>query len=621
MSTKKRVRFDSSTFTRTPRDAYGWPLEEFKDVVELITVIRDSIEKHRDLHSHGILHKNVRASNILICPHRSPGSIPDGSSPAVTGSLIDLSHAQKAKIWGSCHQSDPERDKVDLLRAITKNDLYVHLPRRPEFPELSSTALGYSGISLYTLETDVSDEDEDQSDCENDESGNDHNSQDGTQEEEDDEEAGVSSEDAVTPLETTEQDQLEKMETSRHILDLRLALENRVDTLEEKLLLRILRRFRNNVCKAVAFLVAMLIRYDADTENPKQMHEEIERRLVYPQDRHYNKWIGSSFDDHVPDWKTWSAHTRRTRIHAFMSAEVLSGRYIAERLAPDTRPEKAEPFTHTAIHDIESFFWVLLFQCLVRDGPGGHCRPGTRFNVKASKTAMAGQLPFVERSPRGLLVLVGDDVTRLQICVHNFFSTSDANRLVAHKSMLFSQSSELAGAVDLVHPYFDRVKPLLREWWTIMRLAYEMDGVLMEGCIHDQVLDFLNRSLEELKTGEKGEVEKELDAATGQSIVDARLADLERIYEDVASSSLSPEAAQSSSSSYSNKAPRLSAPRRSDNTPPRTALASRLSSVRKQTSSKKSKSKKIQVPRRAGCSDVDIDLLDHLIRELDGQDV
>src|ERR1700684_2514021 len=52
----------------------------------------------------------------------------------------------------------------------------------------------------------------------------------------------------------------------------------------------------------------------------------------------------------------------------FMSAEVMLSKNIAQSF-------RIEPFTHNAIHDLESFFWVLVYICLTRNGPGGKRRP------------------------------------------------------------------------------------------------------------------------------------------------------------------------------------------------------------------------------------------------------
>lgn len=53
-----------------------------------------------------------------------------------------------------------------------------------------------------------------------------------------------------------------------------------------------------------------------------------------------------------------------------MSAEILgnSKYFTVSQLREDG------PVVHSAIHDLESFFWVLLYLCLTRSGPGGERR-------------------------------------------------------------------------------------------------------------------------------------------------------------------------------------------------------------------------------------------------------
>ncbi|KAG6846605.1 hypothetical protein H0H93_012865, partial [Arthromyces matolae] len=50
----------------------------------------------------------------------------------------------------------------------------------------------------------------------------------------------------------------------------------------------------------------------------------------------------------------------------YMSAEVIAGKYI---IRPDKK-RNLPSFAHEAIHDLESFLWVLVRICLTRQGPG-----------------------------------------------------------------------------------------------------------------------------------------------------------------------------------------------------------------------------------------------------------
>ncbi|KAG6821865.1 hypothetical protein H0H92_000439, partial [Tricholoma furcatifolium] len=50
----------------------------------------------------------------------------------------------------------------------------------------------------------------------------------------------------------------------------------------------------------------------------------------------------------------------------FMSADVIEGDSIFTPIGYDSAPT----FTHQAIHDMESLFWVLVYLCMTRKGPG-----------------------------------------------------------------------------------------------------------------------------------------------------------------------------------------------------------------------------------------------------------
>ncbi|TFY80601.1 hypothetical protein EWM64_g3411 [Hericium alpestre] len=79
--------------TRTLMRTHGWPIKFFKDLLELITVIRDAIEGHRDLYFRGVVHRDISTGNILICYQHNC------SDPAhnVFGCLIDLDYAKQTE--------------------------------------------------------------------------------------------------------------------------------------------------------------------------------------------------------------------------------------------------------------------------------------------------------------------------------------------------------------------------------------------------------------------------------------------------------------------------------------------------------------------------------------------
>lgn len=93
--------------TRLLMETYGWPIKHFSSLAELLHVMRDAIQGilnhfpfqnhaingywypgHKHLYYKGILHRNVSAANILICPNGA-------NAHNTVGCLIDLDHAKQ----------------------------------------------------------------------------------------------------------------------------------------------------------------------------------------------------------------------------------------------------------------------------------------------------------------------------------------------------------------------------------------------------------------------------------------------------------------------------------------------------------------------------------------------
>ncbi|THU77781.1 hypothetical protein K435DRAFT_973833 [Dendrothele bispora CBS 962.96] len=93
---------------------------------------------------------------------------------------------------------------------------------------------------------------------------------------------------------------------------------------------------------------------------------------------------------------------------------------------------------HSIIHDMESLFWVLLYLCLTRKGPGGD-----------SRDELFDQPAPLEKSTWDLLLIEQQE-----------YPVREAGRfdpLILHH----------------IHPYFNDVKPILREWWRILCLGFK----------------------------------------------------------------------------------------------------------------------------------------------------
>ncbi|KAG5650351.1 hypothetical protein H0H81_012543 [Sphagnurus paluster] len=143
----------------------------------------------------------------------------------------------------------------------------------------------------------------------------------------------------------------------------------------------------------------------------------------------------------------------------FMSAEVLAGYTFSQ--------DHKKRFYHNANHDMESFLWVLINICVVRSGPGkGMARP---------------------ENSEGLLK-----------CVHDFF---DGDYLTLEKSKwrLLENPKRLdSDVLEFFHPYFEDLKPLVRQWWAVLVLAYQYRANEFYH-IHKHIIRILENSIAALQ--------------------------------------------------------------------------------------------------------------------------
>lgn len=133
---------------------------------------------------------------------------------------------------------------------------------------------------------------------------------------------------------------------------------------------------------------------------------------------------------------------------------------------------------HDAIHDMESFFWTLLYLCITRPGPGGDRRE-----------ELDGDIPDDAPSV--------EDVAELRRIVFCFFG-DETEKIAMNKAQLFSEPELFEeGVLRHIHPYFEPLKPLLRQWWDLLLLAHEFEGYEYHG-IHKFVIALLEKALQEL---------------------------------------------------------------------------------------------------------------------------
>lgn len=166
-----------------------------------------------------------------------------------------------------------------------------------------------------------------------------------------------------------------------------------------------------------------------------------------------------------------------------MSAEVLSNKlhqiYITGKRA-------RRFFYHDAVHDMESFLWVLVEICLTRKGPGLGMR---RDELKPGESMQSS----------------------LADCVHKLFD-ADVGILSDVKSELLENPDGMDdNIVPLFHPYFEQLKPMVLQWWHTLWLAYRYRAIEYLH-IHNHVIDILEETISKLSHDDDSEnSRKEVD--------------------------------------------------------------------------------------------------------------
>ncbi|TFY71304.1 hypothetical protein EVG20_g1698 [Dentipellis fragilis] len=131
---------------------------------------------------------------------------------------------------------------------------------------------------------------------------------------------------------------------------------------------------------------------------------------------------------------------------------------------------------HSAIHDLESFWWILLYICLSRNGPGG---------------AQRDEL-FQQRDEEALWL--GNIVDCL-------FETKDEYVRRMNKVELFTNLDHLQSfIIPRFHPYFKGLEKLIMDWRTVLHFAYETYDKVTPGIIHRLVLAVLDDVLKDLQS-------------------------------------------------------------------------------------------------------------------------
>ncbi|KAG6836602.1 hypothetical protein H0H93_006238 [Arthromyces matolae] len=160
----------------------------------------------------------------------------------------------------------------------------------------------------------------------------------------------------------------------------------------------------------------------------------------------------------------------------YMSAEVLYRSTIVDPVGCEETP----PFTHQAIHDMESLLWVLVRLCLTRKGPGVNMRRDD-------------ELDFSSPTYKPALVE----------CLRNCFD-GDEGAIKQYKMWLLQKSNSKKFADEIVahfHPYFEPLKPYVIKWWSILMLGYKYRADEFYH-IHGHIRRLLQRAIDEIQPNE-----------------------------------------------------------------------------------------------------------------------
>ncbi|TRM67376.1 hypothetical protein BD626DRAFT_395870 [Schizophyllum amplum] len=177
-----------------------------------------------------------------------------------------------------------------------------------------------------------------------------------------------------------------------------------------------------------------------------------------------------------------AAREPRSGTPPYASAMLLNSERVSVNIWQSNKPKRS--VLHDAIHDIESFFWVLLYLCITRSGPGGDRREDLDSDI--------AQVPEVKERER---------MEHLRRVVHCFFD-GDTPTLAKNKKMLFEEGVTFETEVLIhIHPYFKPLEKTLRQWWDLLLLAYEFQGYEYHD-IHNRVIALLEDTLVELDSKE-----------------------------------------------------------------------------------------------------------------------
>ncbi|KAG6810393.1 hypothetical protein H0H93_015010, partial [Arthromyces matolae] len=241
------------------------------------------------------------------------------------------------------------------------------------------------------------------------------------------------------------------------------------DKVDNNVMMKALQRFSNPL--TASYYVAAAVKVARSGHNPS-----VSTTHTYTTDDLGWKSPEKSETINWPNWEDREHRGERTGTLPYMSAEVLTSSTIV--LPPDG--EEKPPFSHQAIHDLESFLWVLVRLCLTRSGPG-----------------MGMQREFVldQRSAQydqGLIDVVQKCFNGTEEEIKNY----KRSFLSETNSALFEKN-----VVAHFHPYFEPLKPYVLKWWSILMLGYKYRGYEFYN-IHSHIKSLLKQAIAKVQLDE-----------------------------------------------------------------------------------------------------------------------
>ena len=177
------------------------------------------------------------------------------------------------------------------------------------------------------------------------------------------------------------------------------------------------------------------------------------------------------------------------------------------------RLEDPESLTvhHDAVHDIESFLWVLVEICLTLKGPGE-----LRDEFADDPDGDPEEIPEPGHGDY-------ERTKHLRTVVWHLFKSNQVGCLYKYKRRLFREPEFFeTDVLQNFHPNFDVLKPLVTEWFSLLRIAHRY-RLYEYHTVHDRVLAVFDKVLKSV-----GSLLDRLDEPAIQELK-ARQEDIERI--------------------------------------------------------------------------------------------